>query len=53
MGPASSIYDCADGDAAIEAAKRALDGHDIETWEGARLVLRLSRGDGNKFCEDE
>jgi hypothetical protein len=27
---------------AIEKAKRFVDGHDVELWSGARLVMRLS-----------
>jgi hypothetical protein len=33
---------CADDAEAIEKAKRLVDGHDIELWNGARLVIRLS-----------
>jgi hypothetical protein len=33
---------CADDHAAIEKAKRLLDGQDIELWSGPRFVKRLS-----------
>jgi hypothetical protein len=32
---------CADDAEAIEQAKRLVDGHDVELWTGARLVIRL------------
>ena len=31
----------ADDDAAIVAAKRLVDGHDVELWQGARKVTTL------------
>ena len=34
--------DGAEDKEAIRKAKEAADGHDIELWEGSRLVLRLS-----------
>jgi hypothetical protein len=39
--------DADDDDAAISAAKKKMDGHDCELWQGARLVARLKhkRGD--------
>jgi hypothetical protein len=33
---------CANDDEATEQAKRLLDGHDIELWNGARMVIRLN-----------
>ena len=30
-----------DDDAAIQHARQLLDGHDIELWDGPRLVIRL------------
>jgi hypothetical protein len=33
---------CADDVEAIEKAKRLVDGHDVELWSGARLVIRIS-----------
>jgi hypothetical protein len=30
-----------DDEAAIEAVKQAMDGHDCELWQGARLVARI------------
>jgi hypothetical protein len=32
---------CVDGSEAIEQAKRLVDGHDVELWSGARLVIVL------------
>ena len=33
---------CADDVAAITTAKRLVDGHDVEVWQGARIVTRLA-----------
>jgi hypothetical protein len=33
---------CVDDEDAISTAKQFLDGHDIELWNGARMVIRLS-----------
>ncbi len=33
---------CADDAEAIEKAKRLVNGHDVELWNGPRLVIRLS-----------
>jgi hypothetical protein len=35
------IVDYQDDQAAVVGAKRALDGHSIEIWNGSRLVARL------------
>ena len=35
--------DADDDKAAIEVAKRMMDGQDLEVWQGARLVTRLPR----------
>ena len=35
--------DADDDEAAIEVAKRLMDGQDLEVWQGARLVARLPR----------
>jgi len=32
---------CADDDTTIAAAKRLVDGHDVEVWQGARKVTLL------------
>jgi hypothetical protein len=32
---------CADDAEAVEAARRFVDGHDVELWSGVRLVVRL------------
>ena len=39
--------DHADDSTALLAAKQLLDGHDIEIWDGGRLVARLDHVDGN------
>jgi hypothetical protein len=33
---------CSDDEAARERAQQLVDGHDIELWQGARKVARLS-----------
>jgi hypothetical protein len=38
---------CVDDSEAIDKAKRLVDGHDVELWSGARLVIRL------QFTSDE
>ena len=35
------VLDCANDEAAIEAAKQFVDGCDIELWQGCREVARL------------
>ena len=37
-----------DDAAALEAAKRLADNHDVEVWEGSRLVARLALGGEGK-----
>jgi hypothetical protein len=32
---------CRDDGEAIKKAKRLVDGHDVELWSGARVVIRL------------
>jgi len=39
--------DHADDSTTLLAAKQLLDGHDIEIWDGGRLVARLDHVDGN------
>jgi hypothetical protein len=39
--------DHADDATALRAAKNLLDGHDVEVWDGGRLVARLNHLDGN------
>jgi hypothetical protein len=39
--------DHADDTAALCAAKKLVDGHDVELWDGGRLVARLDHVDGN------
>jgi hypothetical protein len=36
-------FDCADDAEAIEKARRLIDGHDLELWNGPRFVIRLDR----------
>lgn len=38
------LSDYRDDAAALKAAKQLIDKHDIEVWDGARLVARLSPG---------
>jgi hypothetical protein len=38
---------CRDDGEAIVKAKQLVDGHDIEVWSGARLVIHLKRRIGN------
>ena len=35
------IIECADEFEAIKQAQQAVDGHDVELWDGSRLVVRL------------
>jgi hypothetical protein len=39
--------DHADDVTALLAAKQLIDGHDVELWDGGRLVARLNHEDGN------
>lgn len=43
-GP-SHIIECATDEEAIEWAKQFVDGHDIELWDGSRLVVDLKSTD--------
>jgi hypothetical protein len=43
--------DHADDATALCAAKKLIDGHDVELWDGARLVVRLDHRDGNPSGE--
>jgi cobalamin biosynthesis protein CbiG len=36
-------FEADDDDAAVEAAKKMMDGHDCELWKGKRLVARIPR----------
>lgn len=38
---AAHSLDCKDDEAAIEAAKQFVDGHDVEVWQQRRRVARL------------
>jgi hypothetical protein len=38
---------CPDDDAALERAKNLADGHAVELWEGARLIVLLDGKDGS------
>jgi hypothetical protein len=35
-----------DDESAIEHARRLVDGHDVEVWQEARLVIRIKRKRG-------
>jgi hypothetical protein len=37
-----SVIVCRNDTEALEAAKKMLDGHDIEVWDGVRRVSRLN-----------
>ena len=37
-------FDADDDETAIEIARKMMDGHDCELWEGRRLVARLDHG---------
>jgi hypothetical protein len=37
------LLDCPDDNAAIESAKRFVDGHDIELWQRDRIIAQLDR----------
>ena len=39
--------DHADDATALCAAKKLIDGHDVEVWDGGRLVARLDHVNGN------
>jgi hypothetical protein len=39
--------DHADDATALLAAKKLIDGHDVELWDGVRLVARLDHKTGN------
>ena len=39
----SVVLDVASDEAAIEAARPLLDGHDVEVWFGSRLVKHLPK----------
>jgi hypothetical protein len=39
----SVILDCESDDAAIEAAKQLVDGHDIELWQLDRQIAKFDR----------
>jgi len=47
VGP-STVIECADDHEAIHQAEQAVDGHDIEIWQEARFVLRLTSDDANR-----
>jgi hypothetical protein len=34
-------FEAADDDAAIDVAKKMMDGHDCELWQGRRFVTRI------------
>ena len=36
-------FEADDDETALEVAKRMMDGHDCELWQGSRLVARIRR----------
>jgi hypothetical protein len=42
-------FDADDDEAAIEAAKDRLDGHECEVWQGLRLVAKLDFRNRTRF----
>ena len=44
---AEFLRDHADDATALCAAKKLINGHDVEVWDGGRLVARLDHVDGN------
>jgi hypothetical protein len=47
LGP-STVIECANDPEAIHEAQQAVDGHDVEIWQEARLVVRLSSDEANR-----
>jgi hypothetical protein len=45
VGP-PQVFTCSDDEEAISMAKQALDGQDIEMWQGAHLVSRMQLSAG-------
>jgi hypothetical protein len=41
-------FDAETDQAAIEVAKKMMDGHDCELWQGRRLVARIPHGRGQR-----
>jgi hypothetical protein len=39
-------FEADDDEDAIEAARKMMDGHDCELWQGKRLVARIARRHG-------
>jgi hypothetical protein len=39
----SKIKECADDETALQEASIAIEGFDVEVWQGGRLVARLPR----------
>jgi hypothetical protein len=39
----SKMIECADDEIALQEASIAIDGFDVELWQGGRLVARLPR----------
>jgi hypothetical protein len=44
----SENIECADDQEAIQKAQQAVNGSDIELWEGDRLIVRFPRDDPRK-----
>jgi hypothetical protein len=43
--------DYSDDGTALDAAKKLIDGHDVEVWDRGRLVARLDHTDGNPISD--
>ena len=45
-------FDAEDDETAIEVAKRMMDGHDCELWQGRRLVARIPEANGRRRARE-
>ena len=45
-------FDAEDDETAIEVAKRMMDGHDCELWQGRRLVARIPEASGRRRARE-
>ena len=50
---AQFVGDQVDDDAAMKAAEKFVDGHDVELWEAARLVARFDHKSGSVTIGDQ
>jgi hypothetical protein len=49
---APALVFCENDSAALKHAKRMLDGHNLEVWEGDRRVSRLNSTDSGRYAEE-